>query len=168
MTWKDILKISRLELEIAREYAPEELAKRGGRNVKRPPSRRREGGRKMSGFSQTDADRAKKERDKLMNSPEAQEARMRQQWKKEQEEYENSPEYKKEQEEKQKEQQRVEEHGLVYCKDCGTEFITDSNFNDKCEETPSVISKRPVLCGAEGKDMFSLIQEGKGTKGYGR
>lgn len=68
----------------------------------------------------------------------------------------------------QKAKQKAEEYGIVSCRDCGTEFAPDSNFSAKCEDTPSLYSERPVFCGAEGKDMFTVVQEGKGTKGYGR
>lgn len=122
--------------------------------MKRPASRN-DGGRKMSGFSQRDADRAKRERDKLMNSPEAQRARDNQYWKKQREEYENSPEYKKEQEEAEETFQRAQKYGRVSCRECGSEYITDENFKGKCDGENSDDSG----CGAENN--FTVVDEGE-------
>ena len=132
----------------------EDILKRKGRDVKRPASRK-EVGRKMSGFNQRDADRAKKERDKLMNSPEAQRARDNQHWKKQREEYRNSPEYQKEQEEAERTSQRAEKYGRVSCLECGSEYITDENFKGKCDGKNSDYSG----CGAENN--FTVVNEGE-------
>jgi len=150
MKWKDILKISRLELEIAREYAPEELAKRG-RKVTRPDSKRLKG-RPMSRFNEEDANRAKRERDKIMSRGkalrEAEEARQ-----KALEEYRNSPEAKK-----------TQKYGKVMCRDCGSEYYADDNFKGKCDGGDSYTNNyggKDGGCGAEGDDMFTVVEQGE-------
>lgn len=148
----------------------EDILKRRGRDVKRPASKSN-AGRKMSGFSQKDADKAKRQRDKLMNSPEAQRARENSEFKRVLEEFRNSPEYKKEQEERKRLSERSEKYGKVMCRDCGEEYLTDGTFKGKCDGKATNHGKNRMLpdgCGAEGDDMFSVVQEGEmgNTKRY--
>lgn len=130
----------------------EDILKRG--NIRRPPSNKKSG-RKMSGFSTEDADEASERRKKLMDSPEAEAARIQRENREEQERYRNSPEGKAEQSKRDSNNKKAKEYGKLMCRDCGTNHIADSDFKDDCD-----------ACGSEGKDNFAIIEYGKGTEGY--
>lgn len=70
---------------------------------------------------------------------------------------------KKEREIKERDSQKMRKYGGVSCRDCGTEYVADENFKGKCDGV-SATNHRYNLeggCGAEGDDMFSVVEEGE-------